>query len=161
MSGNKGKDASEIFYFYFLIVGTPLGLLWVWLVIFPSVFHSWTEAAPHYILMAYCAFSFGWNWWKTCALGPGHIVGGAEITGKDDKTWCEVCQCIKPERSHHCAKCGVCVLQRDHHCGYLSMNRLFFFSKSVHGCLGNVLCISMSPDDALLCPVTSIALCCS
>lgn len=29
--------------------------------------------------------------------------------------FCEKCQIIKPDRSHHCSVCGSCVLKMDHH----------------------------------------------
>ncbi|UJR07683.1 hypothetical protein I4U23_011969 [Adineta vaga] len=30
--------------------------------------------------------------------------------------YCFTCQCIKPDRAHHCSVCGKCVLKYDHHC---------------------------------------------
>ncbi|CAF1664303.1 unnamed protein product [Adineta ricciae] len=30
--------------------------------------------------------------------------------------YCFVCQCIKPDRAHHCSTCEKCVLRYDHHC---------------------------------------------
>jgi len=34
--------------------------------------------------------------------------------------WCEKCKLIKPDRTHHCSICGVCVLKMDHHCPWVN-----------------------------------------
>ena len=33
---------------------------------------------------------------------------------------CKQCLCVKPPRTHHCRKCGRCVLKMDHHCKWVS-----------------------------------------
>ena len=33
--------------------------------------------------------------------------------------YCLKCQCIKPPRTHHCSRCGRCVLRMDHHCRWV------------------------------------------
>ena len=34
--------------------------------------------------------------------------------------YCRKCQCVKPDRAHHCSSCGRCVLKMDHHCPWLA-----------------------------------------
>lgn len=34
--------------------------------------------------------------------------------------FCDVCSGFKAPRSHHCRKCGRCVMKMDHHCPYLN-----------------------------------------
>lgn len=35
-------------------------------------------------------------------------------------TMCRVCSRPRPERAHHCALCGVCILRLDHHCPWIN-----------------------------------------
>lgn len=34
--------------------------------------------------------------------------------------YCETCECIRPDKSHHCTECGICILRCDHHCVLMS-----------------------------------------
>lgn len=45
-------------------------------------------------------------------------VSNRTITGA--VRFCEKCQHIKPDRTHHCSVCGVCVLKMDHHCPWIN-----------------------------------------
>lgn len=33
--------------------------------------------------------------------------------------YCRKCNQMKPDRSHHCSVCGVCILRMDHHCVFI------------------------------------------
>eukprot|EP00665_Eupelagonemidae_sp_cell47_P011567 gene11567-3871_t len=49
-----------------------------------------------------------------------HIVGDALAPEEMDfLPQCTICRTYKPERAHHCRKCGVCILRYDHHCPWL------------------------------------------
>ncbi|CAO3593506.1 unnamed protein product [Absidia cylindrospora] len=46
--------------------------------------------------------------------------------------FCNICQCVKPDRTHHCSDCNLCVLKMDHHCPWINgcvghRNYKFFF----------------------------------
>lgn len=58
-----------------------------------------------------------------CALSP--------TTG--EKRYCQPCENFKPERTHHCQSCGICVLRMDHHCPWIAncvgfRNQKFFWN---------------------------------
>ncbi|CEG83263.1 Putative Palmitoyltransferase [Rhizopus microsporus] len=48
------------------------------------------------------------------------------------RRYCHICECFKPDRSHHCRECNKCILKMDHHCPWVSGcvgfgNYKFFF----------------------------------
>jgi palmitoyltransferase len=53
-------------------------------------------------------------------IGPGEDI--VSVTAKSDgkQRYCKKCQCLKPDRAHHCSSCGKCVLKMDHHCPWLA-----------------------------------------
>lgn len=52
------------------------------------------------------------NFMKTVAV--------ADRKNNLERRVCEKCRVFKPDRSHHCKTCGVCVLRMDHHCPFIS-----------------------------------------
>ncbi|EIW71033.1 hypothetical protein TREMEDRAFT_37516 [Tremella mesenterica DSM 1558] len=56
--------------------------------------------------------------------------------------WCQYCEIVKPERTHHCRHCGTCVLAFDHHCLWIGQcvgwqNHKFFMNFNFWGLLFN------------------------
>lgn len=60
---------------------------------------------------------------------PGHVsatlLGEATFPTREfrldgNARFCAVCSCPKPDRTHHCSTCGVCVLRMDHHCPWIN-----------------------------------------
>lgn len=55
--------------------------------------------------------------------------------------YCRKCSQMKPDRSHHCSVCGVCILRMDHHCVFVATcvgfyNHKFFISFVFYAFLG-------------------------
>ena len=44
------------------------------------------------------------------------------------RRYCLICCTFKPDRCHHCSKCGRCVLNMDHHCPWIN-NCVGFYNK--------------------------------
>lgn len=47
-------------------------------------------------------------------------LSGLQVKNTGEKRWCNKCDCEKPDRTHHCSSCGICVLRMDHHCSWLA-----------------------------------------
>lgn len=55
--------------------------------------------------------------------GPGYLPQNWQPENPDDSEYlqfCNVCQGYKAPRSHHCGKCGRCVMKMDHHCPWIN-----------------------------------------
>src|SRR5689334_13255535 len=52
-----------------------------------------------------------------CAIGMAvcYLIV-SNLTSMTGIRYCPKCECIKPDRAHHCSLCGHCVLKFDHHC---------------------------------------------
>ncbi|KAJ8652180.1 hypothetical protein O0I10_012191 [Lichtheimia ornata] len=80
--------------------------------------------------------------------------------------YCDVCQCYKPDRTHHCKECNACILRMDHHCPWISgcvghRNYKFFYLFVIYSAMYAIwsLCSSiplivnaLSKNDATLDP---------
>merc|ERR1712194_648687 len=65
---------------------------------------------------------------------------GPHTAAISKKRLCSACKMYKPDRAHHCTKCGRCVLNMDHHCVFLNncigfYNRKFFMQALFYGYL--------------------------
>eukprot|EP00835_Amoeboradix_gromovi_P005304 NODE_486_length_7793_cov_0.204315.p3 type:complete len:260 gc:universal NODE_486_length_7793_cov_0.204315:358-1137(+) len=55
---------------------------------------------------------------------PGTVNRSPEVTymvryDNGEERFCDVCNVLKPDRSHHCQICKTCVLRQDHHCPWV------------------------------------------
>lgn len=60
-----------------------------------------------------------------CAMcdGPGYLPKNWRPENSSDEEYlqyCDTCQGYKAPRSHHCRKCGHCIMKMDHHCPWIN-----------------------------------------
>ncbi|XP_059052915.1 palmitoyltransferase ZDHHC6 [Achroia grisella] len=76
--------------------------------------------------------------------GPGFVPLGWKPEKESDTQYlqfCTVCKGYKAPRSHHCKKCGHCVMKMDHHCPWINCcvghaNHSYFTSFLMAGVVG-------------------------
>ncbi|KAI8919930.1 DHHC palmitoyltransferase-domain-containing protein [Powellomyces hirtus] len=55
-----------------------------------------------------------------CNEGPGDSLRPLEVKRDGGRRFCSKCNNWKPDRTHHCSVCAVCVLKLDHHCPWVN-----------------------------------------
>ncbi|XP_065225778.1 palmitoyltransferase ZDHHC6-like [Planococcus citri] len=69
------------------------------------------------------AFSTVYNYLCAITVGPGVVPLDWRPEKKENEQclqFCAICNGFKAPRSHHCRKCGRCVMKMDHHCPWLN-----------------------------------------
>lgn len=89
----------------------------------------WRETAQTAVRVGVAAFLAGMSAWsyvvaglRTSAAARTDLAPEAVRTVKRStgaRRWCSKCAAPKPDRCHHCRKCGRCVLRMDHHCPWV------------------------------------------
>lgn len=85
---------------------------------------SLSDASRVKRLQTLVSFNFGitliyWTFYLSC-LDPGSVRHDYVPPDNIDARYCKTCKAFKPPRTHHCKKCGRCILRMDHHCPWLS-----------------------------------------
>ncbi|XP_077999419.1 palmitoyltransferase ZDHHC6-like [Glandiceps talaboti] len=77
----------------------------------------------HFISIFTWLYLILYNFFKAAFLGPGFVEKGWKPANLDDcqyLQYCKICEGYKAPRSHHCRKCGRCVMKMDHHCPWIN-----------------------------------------
>lgn len=95
----------------------------------------------------------------TASFSRPQVIPRVDSQHKESKT-CLHCNNWKPERTHHCSVCKMCVAKMDHHCPWLGNCvgfhnfKTFFLFCVYQACTGMVYCRQLvfyafySPDEA-------------
>ncbi|KAH0568835.1 palmitoyltransferase ZDHHC6 [Cotesia glomerata] len=80
-------------------------------------------AAANFLLFFSLSGSTIYHFMSAIYEGPGYLPLGWRPENINDTKYlqyCNVCEGYKAPRSHHCRKCGRCILKMDHHCPWIN-----------------------------------------
>lgn len=64
-----------------------------------------------------------YNYFQAAFKGPGFVPPQWRPANPEHMKllqYCDLCECYKTPRSHHCRKCDRCVMKMDHHCPWIN-----------------------------------------
>ncbi|XP_033757331.1 palmitoyltransferase ZDHHC16B-like [Pecten maximus] len=97
--------------------------------VLPDVYKSSPfSAVINFFLGSWLLMNTSFNYIMAVITGPGYPPQVVE----NPVSLCHKCFSKKPARTHHCKKCGKCILKMDHHCPWLNTcvgfyNQRYFF----------------------------------
>ncbi|KAH9489645.1 Palmitoyltransferase zdhhc2 [Bulinus truncatus] len=104
----------------------PLLAMSVWC-FFRSVFTNPMKPSAKFAMeeAEWSKVSYDYNWKKEREVmkvlrEKTGIQTTASDSGQGILQYCFHCRNLKPDRCHHCSRCGVCVLKMDHHCPWVN-----------------------------------------
>ncbi|XP_070544515.1 palmitoyltransferase ZDHHC6-like [Ptychodera flava] len=77
----------------------------------------------HMVMLFVWLFLILYNFFKAAFIGPGFVPLGWKPDNPEEckyLQYCKICKGYKAPRSHHCRKCGRCVMKMDHHCPWIN-----------------------------------------
>ncbi|XP_008549087.1 palmitoyltransferase ZDHHC6 [Microplitis demolitor] len=80
-------------------------------------------AAANFLLFFSLSGSTIYHFMSAIYEGPGYLPLRWKPENMNDTKYlqyCKVCEGYKAPRSHHCRKCGRCILKMDHHCPWIN-----------------------------------------
>ncbi|KAH3681532.1 hypothetical protein WICPIJ_007513 [Wickerhamomyces pijperi] len=96
--------------------------------VIPSVLIASIGYGGHFFVFSETFTTYEQYWFQFClsmlwlsyylaiTTSPGSPPSDFKTLPYEWHRWCKKCEGYKPERSHHCKTCGICVLKMDHHC---------------------------------------------
>jgi len=142
-----------------VVAGFLLGIFYLYDAIFVVILPLSRGSSIKLAMLLSVYFSLGLLWIVSYARAffadPGSVPDRFRTPYKgpvDDNMeeyYCVICNCYKPPRTHHCRRCGRCVLRMDHHCKWLVncvglKNYKYFFLAVLYSVLGVLYMLVLS-----------------